>query len=254
MGLNTTGIPPLDTFLQGGLPSGYMTLLLAPSGGGSETFAKQWATGRGGRTIYVTTDETHQEVEDAVVDAGWDFQDIEVIDIESAFAALMLREQGPANERRRNFDPRELVEASAIPELRDFEEEDYASDFLGQLIRPYERGETPARLVIHSLDFFLNIYTLEKLAAVLTALKAANARAGGQVLMVLAKGAHGDKAERRLELLADCLIELEVNRKGTTFERFFLVKKVKNRPNSVGVSTYALDSTGFTLETLERIV
>lgn len=254
MELVTTGIDPLDVFLGGGLPRGYTTLLLAPSGGGSEIFAKQFATGKGGRTIYISTDETGPEVLQAAADGGWSFEDVEIVDLETAFAKMMLREQGPEVDRARSFDPRDLVEGATMPELRIAYEDEDDSDYLGRLIRPFERGESPARLVVHSLDFFLNLYSLERVAAVLTALKAANARGGGQLLMVVAKGAHDDKAERRLELLADCVIELEVNRKGTTFERFFLVKKVKNRPNAIGVSTYKLGQSGISLETLERIV
>ncbi len=253
MKLDTTGIPALDLFLQGGVPPGYTTLLLAPAGGGSEIFAKQFASGASGPCVYVSTDETEAEVREAVKEGGWPFSKVEVVDIQSAFAKLMLEEQGPETDRA-GFDPRMFMEASSSQDLRKARGPRHADDYLGSLIEPYERGKRPARMVIHSLDFYLSLYPLEKVAAVLTALKAANSAAGGQLLMVVAKGAHGDKAERRLELLADCLIELEVNRKGTTFERFFLVKKVKNRPNSVGVSTYALDTHGITLETLERIV
>jgi hypothetical protein len=107
---------------------------------------------------------------------------------------------------------------------------------------------------VHSLDFFLNQNTMEEVVAALTAIKAATSRNGGLALWVLSKGAHGAATERRLELLADCLLELEVTRKGTTFERFFMVKKVKNRAYGIGVSTYDITPQGFRLETLERIV
>ncbi len=250
---DTTGIDALDLFLQGGLPKGYTTLLLAPAGGGSEIFSKQFASGGRSRTIYISTDETDEEVEAAVADGGWPWKGVEVVDIQSAFARMMLQEQGP-EEDRSGFDPRQLVESTTSRDIWAHRGARKADDYLGWLIDPFESGERPGRMVVNSLDFFLSLYPLEKVAAVLTALKAANSRVGGQLLLVLAKGAHGEKAERRLELLADCLIELEVNRKGTSFERFFLVKKVKNRPNSVGVSTYNLTTTGFTLETLERIV
>lgn len=252
-GLDTTGIPALDMFLQGGLPTGYTSLMLAPAGGGAEIFAKQFAQGGKGRTVFVSTDETEREVLEAVEAAGWDFTDVEVDDIQTAFAKLMLKEQGP-EEDRQSFDPRALVENTSSKDLLGRRTAQRQSDYLGHLIAPYEDKERPRRMVVHSLDFFLSLYPLERVAAVLTALKAANSRVGGQLLLVMAQGAHGDKAERRLEILADCLFELEVNRKGTVFERFFLVKKVKNRPDAVGVSTYDLTREGFTLETLERIV
>lgn len=250
---DTTGIDALDLFLQGGLPRGYTTLLLAPAGGGSEIFSKQFASGGDGRTVYFSTDETETEVDAAVADGGWPWKGVEVVDIQTAFARMMLEEQGP-EEDRSGFDPRQLVEGTTSKDIWAHRGARKSDDYLGWLIDPFESGARPSRMVINSLDFFLSLYPLEKVAAVLTALKAANSRVGGQLLLVLAKGAHGEKAERRLELLADCLIELEVNRRGTTFERFFLVKKVKNRPNSVGVSTYDLTTSGFTLETLERIV
>lgn len=249
--LATTGIEPLDTFLQGGLPHGFMTLLLAPSGGGAEIFAKQFASAPDGRTVFISTDETALEIQQAVQEAGWAFGHVEVVDVQTDFARLMLREQGP-EEDRSVFDPRALVEGTSSRDLLGTRPK--SSDYLSRLIAPYESKDRPRRIVVSSIDFFLSLYPLERVAAVVTALKAANSRVGGQVLVVMAKGAHDAKAERRLELLADCLIELEVNRKGTTFERFFLVKKVKNRPNAVGVSTYDLGASGFSLETLERIV
>ena len=45
-----------------------------------------------------------------------------------------------------------------------------------------------------------------------------------------------------------------MQRNGTKFDRFFMVKKVKNRTTGVGVSTYEVGPDGFSLETLERIV
>lgn len=251
--LATTGIGPLDIFLHGGVPHGFTTLLLAPAGAGSEIFAKQFASAPTGRTVFISTDETTREVSQAVKEAGWAFDHVEVVDIQTDFAKMMLQEQGP-EEDRSAFDPRSLVENTSSRDLLRRRQTRSRSDYLGRLIEPFESGERPMRTVISSVDFFLSLYPLERVAAVLTALKAANSRVGGQLLVIMAKGAHGDKAERRLELLADCLIELEVNRKGTTFERFFLVRKVKNRPDSVGVSTYSLGPSGFTLETLERIV
>jgi KaiC/GvpD/RAD55 family RecA-like ATPase len=269
--LTSTGIAALDTFLKGGLPRGYTTLLLGPSGAGAEIFAKQFAAGGGRRSVYVTTDETDDEVRGAARDAGWDFGKVELVDLQSDFADAMMAEQEKEHEaapkpetKKRSFDPRDLVEGtSSLDVLRpsakvrrrmQAEAADEGRDYLGRLLRPFSRLQTPDRMVVHSLDFFLNLYPVEQVVAVLTALKAANARSGGLLLLVLSKGAHGGTVERRLELMADCLIELEVNRKGTTFERFFLVRKVKNRAFGLGVSTYEITPHGFELETLERIV
>jgi KaiC/GvpD/RAD55 family RecA-like ATPase len=262
-----TGIDALDTFLKGGLPRGFTTILLAPAGAGSEIFAKQFAAGaKGGRVVYVTTDESEAEVRQAAKEARWGFDHVEVVDLQSAFADAMMAAQEaargdkPMAAPKRSFDPRELLEGSggldflAGSGAKADAKAGAGRDYLASLVEPYARIRTPDRMVVHSLDFFLNHYPIETVVSALTALKAANSKGGGQVLLVLSKGAHGVTVERRLELLADCLLELEVSRKGTTFERFFMVKKVKNRAYGIGVSTYDIAPDGFRLETLERIV
>lgn len=259
-----TGIEALDTFLKGGLPRGFTTLLLAPAGSGAEIFAKQFAAGAPGkRTTYLTTDESAAEVQAAAVAGRWDFSSVEVLDLQTAFADAMMDAQERARDPsaaggRRRVDARDLVEGTHSRDLLTRAPNPAGArqrtGYLDRLIEPFARLRPPERLVVHSLDFFLNLNSLEEVVAAVTALKASNARQGGLLLLVLAKGAHGVNAERRLELLADCLIELEVTRKGTTFERFFMVRKVKNRSHGIGVSTYDVTASGLVLETLERIV
>ena len=262
--LTSTGIEALDLFLKGGLPKGFTTLLLAPSGAGAEIFAKQFCAGQSTeRAVYVTTDESAAEVQAAAREAGWSIGHVQVVDLQTEFADAMLETQQRAREgaaEPKRFDPRDLIEGtSSLDFLRKPDDSRRAAasnrtDYLGRLVEPFQRLKAPDRVAVHSLDFFLNLYTPDQVVAVLTALKAANSKAGGLMLWVLAKGAHGATVERRLELLSDCLIELEVSRKGTTFERYFMVKKVKNRSYGIGVSTYEVTDKGFMLETLERIV
>lgn len=255
-----TGIEALDAFLKGGLPKGFTCLLLAPTGGGAEIFAKQFCAGATGEKVtYVTTDESTNEVRNAAKEARWDFSHVEIIDLQTEFAETMMASQ----ERRQPTSGPSRVDARGLVDGAD--SMDYlkgrspkaapaAADYLQRLVAVQARMRPPDRVVVHSLDFFLNHHTLEEVVAALTAMKAATARNGGLALWVLSKGAHGPATERRLELLADCLLELEVTRKGTTFERFFMVKKVKNRAYGIGVSTYDITAQGFRLETLERIV
>lgn len=257
-----TGIEALDAFLRGGLPRGFTTLMLAPAGGGAEIFAKQFCVGnKGDRVVYVTTDESAAEVRSAVKAAGWDFGHVEVVDLQTEFAERVLaaqeRKPEAAAAPASRVDPRRLLEgADSMDYLRSKPPvtEPAAPDYLQRLVALQARIRPPDRMVVHSLDFFLNQNSLEEVVAALTAIKAATARNGSLALWVLSKGAHGAAVERRLELLADCLLELEVTRKGTTFERFFMVKKVKNRAYGIGVSTYDITPHGFRLETLERIV
>lgn len=254
----STGIEALDAFLKGGLPRGFSTLLLTPTGGGAEIFAKQFAVGnKGDKVVYITTDESSAEVRQAAKEAGWDFGHVEVVDLQTEFAERMMAAQERPSERRaKKVDPRSLLEGS---DTMDYLRAGRApaggvGGDLQRIVQVQSRIRPPDRMIVHSLDFFLNHHSVEEVVAALTAIKAATARNGGLALWVLSKGAHGAAAERRLELLADCLLELEVTRKGTTFERFFMVKKVKNRAYGIGVSTYDITPHGFRLETLERIV
>lgn len=262
-----TGIEALDAFLKGGLPRGYFTLVLAPPGSGAEIFAKQFAAGApGGRATYLTTDESAAEVQATARAAGWDFAGVQVVDLQTEFAEATLEQQEKARSAgpRRRIDPRDLVEGTHSRDLLarstpaapsgPAHAAQGRSGYLDRLLEPFTRLRPPDRMVVHSLDFFLNLNSLEEVVSAVTALKAASARQGGLLLAVLAKGAHGPQVERRLELLADCLIELEVTRKGTAFERFFMVRKVKNRSTGIGVSTYEVTANGLVLETLERIV
>jgi KaiC/GvpD/RAD55 family RecA-like ATPase len=269
-GLVQTGIAPLDVFLKGGLPPGFTVLLEAPAGSGAEIFAKQFAAGeRAGRCIFVSTDESAADVQNAMATMGWPFDRLQVMDLQTAFAQAMMDayDRPAAGEpaakpasAKPGFDPRDLVEGTSSRDLlkpraaKPASKDAGATDYLGRLLEPFARVRTPERMVVHSVDFFLNLNPVDQVVAVLTALKAANARSGGLLLLIVAKGAHGASVERRLELLADCLLELEVTRKGTTFERFFMVRKVRNRSTGMGVSTYEVTPNGFVLETLERIV
>ena len=72
--------------------------------------------------------------------------------------------------------------------------------------------------------------------------------------MVMTKGIHGDVFERKMEGLADCVLELDVVQKGSSFERFLSVKKMRNFAKKIGIARYTIDDSGFVLEMIERIM
>ena len=65
---------------------------------------------------------------------------------------------------------------------------------------------------------------------------------------------HGRQAGMKMEGIADCVLELQVLQKGSTFERFLSVKKMRNYAKKIGIARYAIDSDGFILEMIERIM
>ena len=86
------------------------------------------------------------------------------------------------------------------------------------------------------------------------AAKISNLQNKSVLFIVMTRGIHGDIFERKMEGIADCVLELEVLQKGSTFERFLAVKKMKNYAKKIGIARYAIDSDGFVLEMIERIM
>ena len=81
-----TGIPGLDTILNGGLPEGQMYLIEGDPGTGKTTLAMQFllANADGGRNgLYVTLSETSRELNDTAVSHGWSFEHVPVLELTS---------------------------------------------------------------------------------------------------------------------------------------------------------------------------
>jgi len=65
---------------------------------------------------------------------------------------------------------------------------------------------------------------------------------------------YGELFERRMEGIADCVLELEIMKKGSAFDRYLSVKKMKNYARKIGMARYTIDKDGFVLEMIERIL
>ncbi len=254
--LISTGIANLDEFLGGGLDPGTLVLLVEPSGAGAEIFAKQFASGSGtstvGRSVYVTTEESEREVFRAFERFGFTTVP-RVVPISEAYSRRILEKRDASSRSLRERSTADLLASDSGDLLQAPIPED--SDFLDELLRPYTTGSPPARLTIHTLDFFLGLYGVERVIDTLTAIKAANEQAGGLVLMILTGGSpHRASAQGLLDRVASCLIELEFHRRGSQFEKFLLVKKVRNKFLGVGVAPYQVNERGFQLDNLNRIL
>ena len=254
--LISTGIPQLDEFLAGGLDPGTLVLLVEPSGAGAEIFAKQFAAGGGnnsiGRSVYVTTEESEQEVLRAFDRFG--FPNVpRIVPVSEAYSRRILEKRDASSRSLRERSTQEILSSDSGDLLEAPIPED--SDFLDELLRPYTTGSPPQRLTIHTLDFFLGLYGVDRVIDTLTAIKAANEQAGGLILMVLTGGSpHRAAAQGLLDRVASCLIELEFHRRGSQFEKFLMVKKVRNKFHGVGVAPYQVNERGFQLDNLNRIL
>ncbi len=247
----STGIEKLDKLLEGGTPKGFSVLILGGPGSSIEILSKQLATT--GKVLYVTTEETKEEVFETMDRFGWNKSDVEVLDIASQYSQAVLsgeQKRVSVYQQRSKIKLKELIEigSSGMPPIERGEE-----DFLAILSNKVKSSKNE-KIIINSLDFFLSQYSQEEVIRTIHASKISNLQNKGVLIIIMTRGIHGDVFERKMEGIADCVLELEVLQKGSTFERFLAVKKMKNYAKKIGIARYTIDSDGFILEMIERIM
>ncbi|RLF28462.1 MAG: hypothetical protein DRN08_03600 [Thermoplasmata archaeon] len=248
----STGIEKLDRLLEGGIPKGFTTLLLGTAGSSIEILVKQIAAT--GNVLYLTTDETKEEVVETMERFGWNTQDIEFVDISSKYYQSVLKGENKRvsiYEQRSKLKLKELIEigSTGVPTTNVGEE-----DFLAILSDKIKKTTSEKKIIINSLDFFLSQYPNEEVLNTVYAMKISNLKNRGALFIVMSKGVHGEVFERKMEGLADCVLELDVIQKGSAFERFLSVKKMRNYAKKIGIARYTIDDSGFVLEMIERIM
>ena len=113
--------------------------------------------------------------------------------------------------------------------------------------------QSPFRVVIDSLDFFLQYYNpLEVLSAVRTIKEYAQAN-GRTVMYTISESAHEQKIRSQLEAICDLVIQLEVGRMAAEFENRLIIKKIRNHPEKAAVMIYAVTDSGLTPEMITRV-
>ena len=247
----STGIEKLDKLLEGGIPRGFTTLILGTPGSSIEILSKQLATV--GDVLYFTTEETKDEVLETMGRFGWDPPEINFIDIASKYSQSVLtgeQKRVSIYEQRSKLKLKELIEigSSGMPPTTKGEE-----DFLAILSNKIKTAASK-KIIINSLDFFLSQYSQDEVIRTIHAAKISNLQNRGALFIIMTRGIHGDVFERKMEGIADCVLELEVLQKGSTFERFLSVKKMRNYAKKIGIARYGIDSDGFVLEMIERIM
>jgi len=246
-----TGVEKLDKLLEGGIPRGFTTLILGSPGSSIEILSKQIAVT--GKVLYFTTEEAKEEVVNTMKRFGWDPSKIDFEDIASKYTQSVLtgeQKRVSIYEQRSKLKLKELIEigSSGVPPIAKGEE-----DFLAILSNKIKTTKHE-KIIINSLDFFLSQYSQEEVLRTIHASKISNLQNRGALFIIMTRGIHGDVFERKMEGTADCVLELEVLQKGSTFERFLSVKKMRNYAKKIGIARYIIDSDGFVLEMIERIM
>lgn len=251
-GFVSTGIDKLDRLLEGGIPGGFTVVLLGSPGSSTEILVKQIATS--GNVTYITTEETKEEILDTMRRFKWQVPEIDFVDISEKYYSNVLKgEQKRVSiyEQRSKLKLKELIEigSTAMPTTAKSDE-----DFLAVLSNRTKNIAQYGMIIINSLDFFLSQYAQEDVLKTVFAAKINNLKNRGALLMVMTKGVHGELFERKMEGIADAVLELDVIQKGSSFERYLSVKKMRNYAKKIGIARYVIDDSGFVLEMIERIM
>jgi KaiC/GvpD/RAD55 family RecA-like ATPase len=251
-GFVRTGIDKLDRLLEGGIPGGFTVVLLGSPGSSTEILVKQIATVSA--VTYITTEETKAEIIETMQRFNWAIPDIDFVDISEKYYSNVLKgEQKRVSiyEQRSKLKLKELIElgSTAMPSTATGNE-----DFLA-ILSNSTKDVSPNRIIIlNSLDFFLSQYNQDDVLKTVYAIKVNNLKNRGALLIVMTKGVHGELFERKMEGLADAVLELDVIQKGSSFERYLSVKKMRNYAKKIGIARYVIDDSGFVLEMIERIM
>ena len=247
----STGIERFDEALINGegVVLGSSILIEGSSGSGKELLSKQFASaGVGSETVvYFSTDETSDELIDVFQQYKW-ATDLRIVNVGTQYFEKVLSRELQASRFKQ--------EGLSVSELRNLGSYGSTSDqinFVADMTYEISKLQSPFRVVIDSLDFFLQYYNpLEVLSAVRTIKEYAQAN-GGTVMYTISESAHEQKIRSQLEAICDLVIQLEVGRMAAEFENRLIIKKIRNHPEKAAVMIYAVTDSGLTPEMITRV-
>jgi archaellum biogenesis ATPase FlaH len=137
-------------------------------------------------------------------------------------------------------------EGVTLGDIRKFKDEDTMKEenFLTFLAYEISKLDPPFRVVINSIDFFLENYESSEVLMAMRTIKAHTQHSESVTLMTMLKGVHESRIQSSVEDLADVILELEREKVGHEFKKFIMVDKVRNRPAMVGIIPTVYDKTG----------
>ncbi len=237
MKYTSIGIPALDEHLGGGLLKGSTVLVIGTPGSGTEFFAKQFASAGQESVTYFTSTERDEDVLNVMREYGWR-TDLKIVNVGSKYYERVLAKKLEISRFRQ--------EGITLGDIRRFKEEDTMKEenFLTFLAYEISKLNPPFRVVINSLDFFLENYESSEVLMAMRTIKAHTQHSESVTLMTMLKGVHESRIQSSIEDLADVILELENAKVGQEFKKFMIVEKVRNRPAMVGIIPSVYDKTG----------
>ncbi len=246
----TTGIPKLDLALMQGIPKGYTILVKGVAGSGKELFAKQFASAGadiGENVLYFPTEESDEDLLNTLKRFKWSI-DMKVINIGTQYYEKVLMKDLQAN-----IYKREGFTAKQISSFRGVSSERERINFLSETVYATSRVRAPFRIVVDTLDFFLNHYEANEVIAAVQTIKAYTKYQQGLSLITLSANSFDRRTESIIEGIADVIFDLEIAKMASSFENHLVIRKVRNYPEKAAILIYAITDHGITPEMVSRI-
>lgn len=241
------GLPVLNEALMGGVPRGYTILLGGSPGSGMELFAKQFAAAGIGKekVVYFTTTERDEDILTTMREFNWP-TDMKIVNIGQEYYTKVLEKELLISRYRQEGVPLEYILESSSRGVGERE-----VNFLTRVTYEVSNLTPPFRIVLDSLDFFLEHYEHSKVLSALRTIKAHTQYNESVSLVTMLTNVYSTATQSGVEEIVDIIIELEMQRKERGFEKYLVVKKVRNHPEKTGVFKYYVNSTGIRLERIE---
>ena len=235
----SVGLPRLDKGLMDGVPEGYTILLSGSPGSGMELFAKQFASAGTNKenVIYFTTTERDEDILMTMKNFGWETK-IKIVNIGAEYYRKVLEKELIISKYREEGIP---VNEIFSPARKKKEKE---INFLTMVTYEISKLKPPFRIIIDSLDFFLNNYERTKIISALRTIKAHAQYYGGVVLITMLRDVYDMTTQSGIEQLADVILEMEMFRMPKGFINYVIIKKVRNHPEKAGIFKYTIAGNG----------
>ncbi len=237
----STGLPALDKALMNGLPTGFTVLVAGTPGAGTELFAKQFATAAssGEQVVYFATAERDDDIKSAIDDFGWK-TDMKIVNIgHMYYESVLAKKLDVSRYRQEGLTVKDLHKLKVKTK-----QERPEKNFLTSLTYEVSKLKPPFRVVIDSMDFFLEYYHHADVLSALRTIKAHTQHEEGVALLTMLTNVYDTRTQSGVEEIVDCIVELERVREGDLFKRYLIVRKVRNHPEKTGIYAYTITKEG----------
>jgi len=236
------GIPEIDQPIWTALPPGWLAVLSGTSGSGAPLLAKQFAHAGVGEVpvLFYTTYERTEDVRKAFDDFGWDPGEIKIVNLaDEYFERVLIRGLEIAKAREGGVSLDDLVDSR--PQDRALTPFSLTNRMLSDLASI----DTPFRMVVDSVDFFLEVMEPHDLTTVARQIRHRCQTIGGHALITAHSIAHDRSVFGLLQDISDLVFELKAEPRVDHYDHALSVEKVGNRPDLTRIWAAQLGEAGW---------